>query len=501
MGFLSAESEKIIKQIQRPKNWQPTNRGKVVGLASDASPIRAEIIGDGNKSLLAWGFPHPNEPVGAKALELFADWLKDNPKAFADWKFIFVYNADPVQSSMQTWFKKPKTIENFLEGNWRSYQIGYEIDYGFPIDFQHRYQPENAQGRNMNIWKPLDPFELEFIEPTRGPLAESKTLLALIENYKPEIIATMHNMHASGDYSFLLHREKEHIMQGLAKLPETVGCVRHLGEPADPGFLWDPWPDLFQEYDLAYDTIKYMKRDDWQPGNRYSGNAGIGLVIESQLPETQILTPEIGLFSNDKMADTNQAELPEFNVRIFSQNDWLNRAIEIENEWHVFDRKPYLKLKQIDCIEAMPAPRKALELIVYYNRNQVLDFIEETYEKVSFENDLKWHPYMIDRKLYENSTRKEFVISDIWSENNLTVAEYENYRTTQPIETAMYMSPFLNMLHGQSSSDSINQTIENLKSYQLELIAYINPQSRKQTDSLKLVRSQIARILLLLENY
>jgi ribosomal protein L29 len=290
-------------------------------------------------------------------------------------------------------------------------------------------------------------------------------------------------------------------MESIAKIPETVGCVRHLGEPADPGFLWDPWPDLFQEYDLAYDSIKYMKRDDWQPGNRYSGNAGIGLVIESRLPETQILTPEIGLFSNDKMDDTRPAELPDFHVRVFSQDNWLNRAIEIEDEWHVFDRKPYSKLKQIDCIELIPAPRKALELIVYYNRNQVLDFIEEIYEKVSFENKLEWHPYIIDRKLYENITRKEFVISDVWSENNLTVAEYENYRTTQPIETAMYMSPFLNMLHYQPSSDSIYKAIENLKNYQFELIADINPQSRKQTDSLKLVRSQIARILLLLENY
>jgi len=493
----------FLENFPDPGSWAPDNLGEVIGSASDGRPIHGRIIGNGTRTFLGWGFPHPDEPVGAKALEVWASWLEENIDLYPDWRFVLIPVVDPVQVGMQRWLDQDRpAIYDYLIGSWRAKRIRYEVDYGFPVDNEYRFHPSEGFPGQLQIWAEDSLERLDQIK-IPPPLSESLSLLNLIETFKPELIATLHNMHVSGDYTFLLKEPSSAVEQAMFDLPALSGSWRHLGLAPDPGRTWSGAPDLFCEYDLAYDQARFKKRKDWQPGNVYSGNAGIGLIVEQNWPETQIITPEVGLFANRAVLDLSLADQRLeilIRVREIGAERYCERALSENPETSIFDReRTHLPVSASGWRpEKQLAPVKALELIANRRRQQTQLAASQLWAGIS-KDSWSWHPFLLDAALGIWQHLPDFEVGDCLSDP-VSVAGLEHFHGALAVQTANQLTPFQNFLGYQREiGRDVDLIAERAWSIQDRAIDKLNADSYLSGDRRTLIRSQLARVIFLLE--
>ncbi|MEM4005665.1 MAG: hypothetical protein QXM43_08545, partial [Desulfurococcaceae archaeon] len=110
-----------------------------VGLSRSGDPIEALIIRGGEKKrVLAFGFPHPNEPVGSMTLEVLTNIFSINRdflrKTEATW--IIVKVADVMGAKLnEGWFKGGFDIVKYTLNYYRP--PGYkQVEWSFPIEYK-----------------------------------------------------------------------------------------------------------------------------------------------------------------------------------------------------------------------------------------------------------------------------------------------------------------------------------------------------------------------------
>lgn len=278
-----------------------------LGSSLEGRRIRAAEIGSGKYTLFAWGYPHPDEPIGAAALvQLGRQALRGNLDFLEDWKIVLLLCADPDQASRQSWLDGDGSMASWAGGVWRPTHLGIEVDYGFPINHPPFFQPANYDGAchteaecSLRHGGPPCPRA----DRPWAPLPESKAILEGLRRYRPDIIASMHSTHTGGDYTFLLHREDRSTEDDLLRLPEAAGNMRYLGEAIDRGKRWRrDAPDLIREYTLEGYERELSRHPSYQEGNLYAGNASVSSLIESELPGSQFVCPETSLFRHEDFA-------------------------------------------------------------------------------------------------------------------------------------------------------------------------------------------------------
>lgn len=301
-----------------------------VGQSLSGEPIFAAVFEpDGiyldenkTKTVLAWGYPHPDEPLGAEALVLLGEAMlsdRANDLELRHLRFVLILCGDPDNASRQLWHgdkmqekygeqRLPDSAEYYF-GVWRPTHLGLEIDYGFPLDWGPFNQPKDYLGACHSIVECTSGCsrlgKCAHAEEPFGPLPESLALVTAMEKYKPELVFSMHSNHSGGDYTFLFKRESKLLMNQLIKIPE-IFSYRHLGEPLDRGHRWSQSiPDLFRERDLGYRKKSLERLDRYEEGARYLGNASAVNWIEANLPGTQFVCPEATLFRTEDYANEN----------------------------------------------------------------------------------------------------------------------------------------------------------------------------------------------------
>ena len=288
---------------------------QITGLGASRSgrPIRAASFGHGPRSLLAWGYPHPDEPLGAEALV----WLGDALAAgrlpdLAGWTVHLLLCADPDETQRNTgWMQGPRTAEAFARGVWRPQQLGWEVDYGLELDWG-AFVPL-PDGAEQSLTRCASRAECaRRCGPggcvTRGrphrPLPESAAIARAIDRFRPDVAATMHGVAAGASYTFLAEREHPRVLDDLLAIPGLAGAGRYLGEPIDAGRRWRTFePDLIKERTLT-DRVRALEATGgYDPELLYYATVSAGCYLQAQGRGGQLITPEAAQFRHPDFSD------------------------------------------------------------------------------------------------------------------------------------------------------------------------------------------------------
>lgn len=180
-----------------------------VGHSRAGDPIEAIKIGRGSKTALIFAMPHPNEPIGSMMLEYLSELLASDQdlRDRFDYTWYLIKCVDPDGARLnEGWFKGPFSITNYGRNYYRppSHQ---QTEWTFPIEYK----------------------ALKF----SSPLPETRALMSLIEEIKPDLIYSLHNAGFGGAY-FYLSEDLVELRQPFYDLVQEQGLHLHLGEPEAP---------------------------------------------------------------------------------------------------------------------------------------------------------------------------------------------------------------------------------------------------------------------------
>ena len=179
------------------------------GVSTEGEAIHALRIGEGSRNALLFGFPHPNEPIGAMTLEYLSRRLAedDDLRGELDYTWHIVKCIDPGGARLnEGWFKGEFS------------PLRYALNY---------YRPP---GKNQVEWTfPIDYKTLHF----HTPLPETRALMALIDEHKPDLMYSLHNAGFCGVYWYL-GDDAPSMYPRLHSLVRDQGLPLHMGEPETP---------------------------------------------------------------------------------------------------------------------------------------------------------------------------------------------------------------------------------------------------------------------------
>lgn len=267
------------------------------GRSSTGSPIEVLTYTpeqEVSTRVLAYGYPHPDEPSGATSLLMLAQALASGsqPPGLESTQWHLIFCADPDQAAgNEQWITAP-SLDNYLRMNWRPLYQGLEVDYHFPIDHPPLLQPRHWAPEGMPV-----------------PLPESLALADALRRVRPDVLGLMHGNHASGAYTYLSHAPDRSLIQAMDLSSERLGVAAHRGERPDPGKRWImDRPDVLKEKRLKDRLARMHKMFGDIEGKRIIGCVSVAQYMESLRSDTVILTPEVGLFEIPGVSDTDLVE-------------------------------------------------------------------------------------------------------------------------------------------------------------------------------------------------
>ncbi|MFC4116412.1 M14 family zinc carboxypeptidase [Nonomuraea zeae] len=183
---------------------------RVVGESRQGEPLLCLTIGSpGPAEALVFGLPHPNEPIGGLTAVHLARRLCADAQLRARlghrWHVIACIDPDGLRLN-EGWLRGPFTREHYA---------------------RHFYRPA---GRDQIEWTfPLDYKDAHF----DTPLPETRALMRLIDEHRPELVCSLHNSELGGVY-YYLSRTEPALYPILQEVPERLGLPLHRGEPEAP---------------------------------------------------------------------------------------------------------------------------------------------------------------------------------------------------------------------------------------------------------------------------
>lgn len=411
-------------------------RIETVGKSLEGKEIKAAVFepdpvligADPVKTVLAWGYPHPDEPLGAESLVVLGNAILDHGDELeiSHIRFVFILCGDPDNASRQLWHgpamrartgqaQIPDAAEYFF-GVWRPTHLGLEIDYGFPLMWGPFEQRIDYIGACHNLVECDQGCtflkECKFKDEPYGPLPESLALAGAMERFKPNLVFSMHSNHTGGDYTFLFLKEDKKTLRSLQEVVANYS-VRHLGEALDRGQRWfQSDPDLFRERDLNFRKRELERMDGYNENATYLGNASAVNWIEANLEDTQFICPEATLFSHPDFGNTNLVD-DKIQARLLKTRSEEGDMVEkyYYNDTYFARRK--LKpgsssdLEFLDIGEnhtgstarpdnfdpkEMLLPRALLGVQAVYRRREIMDRIDHLWHSLNTQIDFDKYP-------------------------------------------------------------------------------------------------------------
>ena len=209
-----------------------------IGKTREGRDLLCIKIEGGPQNAMAYGLPHPNEPIGTAMMEYFIRSLAESKELRDEvgytWYFVKAWDADGYKLN-EKWIKGPFTLYHYSRNFFRpaSHQ---QVDWTFPIDYK----------------------ELHF----HSPLPETTAMMELIAQVKPAFIYSLHNAGFGGAYWYMSHQVPS-VYENLHNAANRMNIPIHLGEPEVPYCV--TWaPAIYQMLGItqSYDYLeKYTKQD------------------------------------------------------------------------------------------------------------------------------------------------------------------------------------------------------------------------------------------------
>ena len=190
-------------------------------------------ISGGSHVGLMFGCPHPNEPIGTMMLEHLTRFLAENEKLRKEldytWYIVKAWDYDGLMLN-EKWLKGPYTLYNYSRNFFRP--AGHrQVDWTFPIDYK----------------------ELHF----HDSIPETKAMMKLIDEIRPEFIYSLHNAGFGGVYWYETAATPE-IWDEMRSAPKEMGIPMNLGEPEAP-YCQLLSPAIYKELSIT-DEYDYMEK-------------------------------------------------------------------------------------------------------------------------------------------------------------------------------------------------------------------------------------------------
>lgn len=341
--FLTVE-EMDASTLQLQKDYPELVEVSVAGYSRANHPIYCLKIGSGEKNALLFGCPHPNEPIGAMMLEYFSralcehqDYLRESNYT---WYIIKCIDIDGTKLN-EGWFKGPFNITNYARNFFRptSYE---QVEWTFPIHYKE-YSFEN-------------------------PMPETKALMKLMDEIKPDFMYSLHNAGFGGAYWYLsddipeLYPQFYHAAQGR-------GVPLSLGEAEAP-FIQQYAPAVFKNEGLEaeYDYLEKFSEDKTKVASRFEcGTSSDGYASRYG---THSLLTELPYFYSPKI----ESDIPM---------SWTRKEVKMKSA--AMEKEEYLSIKkEYEAYQSMVSDdnpfTKMIEMMVKDR--------DETYqETLNFVND------------------------------------------------------------------------------------------------------------------
>lgn len=492
----------------------------VAGRSRGGRRIRFAVIGQGLKTFAAWGFPHPDEPIGAEALAALGELLLNGMlDELSGWRFVLMLCADPDQARHNDhWMHGPRDLETFVHGAWRPTHMSIEVDYGFPLEhWPWATNPlhEGCCRSRAECAVRCGGGPCKTLREIPSPLPESEAIAAMLDRYPPVVAASMHGTHTGGDYTFLLHREPSQVLDDLIRIPEAVGRVRHLGEPVDRGHRWRrDAPDLIHEKTLAYFQRVHLERplgrpvehDEWFQGQYSAGN-----YVEAMFPGSQFACPETTQFLHPRFADTSPWLAEErCQVSVEDRKNgkrWRVVRILVDGEWVVAEQYPADGARRQKPVEKLlPQTRAMLAVRALVERRKAIHAADLIWARVAKLDGFEPHPYLDERHFLQvpgafvhDKSMRLYRTSDEYRGRIPTEAQAACFQWRWPIHGAALLGNLHNFLDAQDTErPQVKKAVKDLERVQKRMLAPVPKELRVEHDPAAAVRSTLARALRLL---
>jgi hypothetical protein len=274
--FLALE-ELHQNSVRLAEEFPQLARLRTIGTSTDGRPIELLTIGHGARTALFLGAPHPNEPIGTLTLEFLSRLLceRSDLREQLDCTFLIVKASDPDGLALnEGWFKGAFSSLKYALNYYRPPQ-DEQVEWGFPIHYK----------------------TLHFTTPP----AETRAVMRLMEQYRPDFLFSLHNASFCGVY-FYLSRHLPALFPQLHQLVADQELPLHNGEPEVPYIQsWDRaiYP-LFGAQE-GYDFLEKNLGED--PALYFSTGTSSDDYLKTVVPDSLSLVCELPYYTDSVLED------------------------------------------------------------------------------------------------------------------------------------------------------------------------------------------------------
>jgi hypothetical protein len=298
LSRLEASTDQLAAAHPEIEVWSP-------GASRAGRPIRCLEIPGGPLQALLVGLPHPEEPVGALALEYLLPLLADGLATELGFNFSVIKAGDPDAMLLnEAWFDEPYDLTGFLLRAYRP-PLRDQFEWTFPVTYK-RYT---------------------FTQP----LPEAAAVMEVIGRRPLDFYVPLHNSNFSGAY-FYLSEEDAELQQQLTAVMGAAGLPPHCGEPEMP-YLTTLAPGIFRAFTLA---------DDYEFYEAYGADPAVALTSGTSSDayaeavwDCFTLVAEVPCFTSPKIADTGPAGVTRREAKL--------RGLEVQQELAGWLRERYVR--------------------------------------------------------------------------------------------------------------------------------------------------------------
>ncbi|MBY8821893.1 M14 family zinc carboxypeptidase [Sphingomonas colocasiae] len=216
-----------------------------LGESGQGRPIDLISIGNGERSALIVGAPHPNEPIGClTVLALIRRLVRDRHfREQSGWRWHFIPAIDVDGLALNRgWFSGPRTIDRYLAHFYRP-AFARQPEYGFPLE--------------------MPGYRFDAVAP------EAQCWQRAMEIARPDLQSSLHGADSGGSF-YLLSQDRPALAAKLSRQPATQGILLNdLGEPGAE--LTRFAPGVFSYFDVAPYVAQIVReggavQDQWSAG-------------------------------------------------------------------------------------------------------------------------------------------------------------------------------------------------------------------------------------------